>query len=147
MTWRVFCDSELRMLIKPTESSRKPKPRWRGGIVRKALQIAVKGKCWLLVLPLCLMSFVAAAQGLPRAKSPEEVGLSSERLKRLTETFKAEIAKGTMPDAVLLVARRGEGTTHRGDDGAGAGATALARADAATGAPGHCELAGRAGCL
>ncbi len=57
---------------------------------------------------LCLLSFGVMAQGLPRAKSPEEVGLSGERLKRLTETFKAEIGKGTMPGAVLLVARRGK---------------------------------------
>jgi CubicO group peptidase (beta-lactamase class C family) len=62
----------------------------------------------LPVLLLCLLSLAAAAQGLPRAKNPEEVGMSSERLKRLTETFKAEIGKGTMPGAVLLVARRGK---------------------------------------
>jgi CubicO group peptidase (beta-lactamase class C family) len=57
---------------------------------------------------LCLLPVMAMGQGLPRAKSPEEVGLSSERLKRLTETFKTEIDKGTMPGAVLLVARHGK---------------------------------------
>jgi CubicO group peptidase (beta-lactamase class C family) len=57
---------------------------------------------------LCVVSFTVAAQGLPRASSPEEVGLSSARLQRLTETFKAEIDKGTMPGAVLLVARNGK---------------------------------------
>ena len=57
---------------------------------------------------LWLLSFTAAAQGLPRAKTPEEVGMSSERLKRLTEAFKTEISKGIMPGAVLLVARRGK---------------------------------------
>jgi CubicO group peptidase (beta-lactamase class C family) len=56
----------------------------------------------------CLLTCAAMAQGLPRAKNPEEVGLSSERLKRLTESFKAEIAKGTTPGAVLLIARRGK---------------------------------------
>ncbi len=60
------------------------------------------------LLVLCVFSFTAAAQGLPRARSPEEVGFSSERLKRLTETFKTEIDKGTMPGSVLLVARRGK---------------------------------------
>jgi CubicO group peptidase (beta-lactamase class C family) len=60
------------------------------------------------ITALCLLTSAAMAQGLPRAKSPEEVGLSSERLKRLSETFKAEIGKGTMPGAVLLIARRGK---------------------------------------
>jgi len=57
---------------------------------------------------LLLLAGSVCAQGLPRAKTPEEVGLSSERLRRITETFKAEIDKGTMPGAVLLVARRGK---------------------------------------
>src|SRR5688572_26691553 len=57
---------------------------------------------------LVVMPVMAAAQGLPQAKSPEEVGFSAERLKRLSEIFKAEIDKGTMPGAVLLVARRGK---------------------------------------
>src|SRR6266478_2318834 len=49
----------------------------------------------------------AAAQGLPTAK-PEEVGLSSARLARLTEVLKGNIAKGEIPGAVLLVARNGK---------------------------------------
>ncbi len=72
------------------------------------MYVAVALRRSLPALLWCLCSFTAAAQGLPRAKTPEEVGLSSERLKRLTETFKAEIDKGTMPGAVLLVARRGK---------------------------------------
>ena len=35
---------------------------------------------WMLALALCF-SLTATAQGLPRAKNPEEVGLSSERLR------------------------------------------------------------------
>ena len=61
-----------------------------------------------VLLAFCLLPFTVAAQGLPRAKTPEEVGFSSERLKRLTGTFKAEIDKGTMPGAVLVLARRGK---------------------------------------
>ena len=49
----------------------------------------------------------AWAQALPTAK-PEEVGLSSARLARLSEAVKAEIAKGRYPGAVALVARRGK---------------------------------------
>ena len=56
---------------------------------------------WLLAAPL------AFAQGLPTAR-PEEVGLSSARLARVTEMVKGEIAKGRYPGAVALVARRGK---------------------------------------
>ena len=50
---------------------------------------------------------VAAAEGLPNAK-PEEVGLSSERLGRVTEMLRTNIAAGEIPGAVLLIARRGK---------------------------------------
>jgi CubicO group peptidase (beta-lactamase class C family) len=55
---------------------------------------------------LALVS-VGFAQTLPMAK-PEEVGLSSERLARLTETLRANIAKNEIPGAVLLIARHGK---------------------------------------
>ncbi len=44
---------------------------------------------------------------LPKAK-PESVGLSSKRLQVLSDTFKREIDKGTLPGAVLMVARKGK---------------------------------------
>ncbi|MGB7012283.1 MAG: serine hydrolase domain-containing protein, partial [Pseudolabrys sp.] len=44
---------------------------------------------------------------MPRAK-PEEVGLSSARLKRLTGILKADIDNGVVPGAVVLVARHGK---------------------------------------
>jgi len=47
------------------------------------------------------------ADALPTAK-PEEIGLSSERLARATQTLKAEVARGQYPGAVALVARRGK---------------------------------------
>jgi CubicO group peptidase (beta-lactamase class C family) len=56
---------------------------------------------WLLTASL------AFAQGLPTA-TPEQVGLSSSRLARVTELVKGEIAKGRYPGAVALVARRGK---------------------------------------
>ena len=49
----------------------------------------------------------AQAQGLPGAR-PEQVGLSSERLGRITATLKADVDKGTIPGALLLVARHGK---------------------------------------
>ena len=44
---------------------------------------------------------------LPKAK-PESVGLSSMRVQVLSDTFKREIDKGTLPGAVLMVARKGK---------------------------------------
>jgi CubicO group peptidase (beta-lactamase class C family) len=39
--------------------------------------------------------------------TPEQVGMSAERLGRITATFKREIADGKLPGAVVMVARRG----------------------------------------
>jgi CubicO group peptidase (beta-lactamase class C family) len=44
---------------------------------------------------------------LPQGK-PESLGLSSLRLQRLSDAFKREIDKGTMPGATVMVARRGQ---------------------------------------
>jgi CubicO group peptidase (beta-lactamase class C family) len=48
------------------------------------------------------------AQGLPLANKPEEVGFSSERLARLKTVFQADVDKGAIPGAVILVARNGK---------------------------------------
>jgi hypothetical protein len=63
----------------------------------------------ILFLGLVWVAFasVAAAEGLPNAK-PEEVGFSSERLGRVTEMLRTNIAAGEIPGAVLLIARRGK---------------------------------------
>jgi CubicO group peptidase (beta-lactamase class C family) len=50
----------------------------------------------------------ALAQGLPQASQPEEVGFSSQRLTRLTAAFQAEVDKGAIPGAVVLIARKGK---------------------------------------
>ena len=44
---------------------------------------------------------------LPDAK-PEAIGLSSARLQKLSDAFKREVDKGTLPGATVLVARRGK---------------------------------------
>ncbi len=61
---------------------------------------------WLAAL-LCLVtvSFVEA-QGQPTAR-PEQVGLSLERLNRLTARLKADVDRGAIPGGVVLVARHG----------------------------------------
>ena len=45
--------------------------------------------------------------GLPRAERPEQVGLSSERLGRITAAITADVERGAIPGAVLLIARAG----------------------------------------
>ena len=49
-----------------------------------------------------------AAQDLPKAARPEDVGLSTVRLQRLTDRMKQGVDKGEIPGAVVLVARRGK---------------------------------------
>ena len=44
---------------------------------------------------------------LPQAK-PESLGLSSVRLQRMSDAFKREIDKGTIPGVTAMVARRGQ---------------------------------------
>src|SRR5579863_3803342 len=44
---------------------------------------------------------------LPEAK-PQAIGLSSSRLQRMSDAFRREIDKGTIPGATIMVARRGQ---------------------------------------
>jgi CubicO group peptidase (beta-lactamase class C family) len=55
----------------------------------------------LLMLPL------GAASSVPAAK-PEDVGVSSERLQRITQMIQRRIAAGEMAGAVTIVARKGK---------------------------------------
>ena len=48
----------------------------------------------------------AAADPLPRAKA-EEVGLSSEKLDRIGRILRADVERGRIPGAVVIVARKG----------------------------------------
>jgi CubicO group peptidase (beta-lactamase class C family) len=52
-------------------------------------------------------SLTALADPLPTT-SPESVGLSSKRLQMITDWLKADIAKGTIPGAILLISRHGK---------------------------------------
>ncbi|WP_210265529.1 serine hydrolase domain-containing protein [Bradyrhizobium aeschynomenes] len=54
------------------------------------------------------LTIPAFAEGLPKVDRPENVGLSSERLQRLTHAFQADVDKGLIPGAVVLVARKGK---------------------------------------
>ena len=63
----------------------------------------------ILATTLCLLASTAAFADdpLPRAK-PEDVGLSSERLARISATLKADIEAGRIPGAVIAIARHGK---------------------------------------
>ena len=58
-------------------------------------------------LTTALISCPALADTLP-ISVPEKVGLSSERLQRLTATLKAEVEQGRLPGAVIAIARKGQ---------------------------------------
>jgi CubicO group peptidase (beta-lactamase class C family) len=70
-----------------------------------------------VVLPLAVILVLAAfiagplTAAAPTAK-PEEVGFSSERLRRITELVQRHIAAGTFSGAVTLVARNGRVAHH-----------------------------------
>ncbi len=50
----------------------------------------------------------AAAQGIPKAQSPEEVGFVSQRLKRLSDRIEEGVKNNELPGAVVLIARNGK---------------------------------------
>ena len=60
----------------------------------------------LVAVVVVLVPQLLSAQGLLRA-APEDVGLSSERLARLTAALQDHVDEGRLPGAVALVARRG----------------------------------------
>ena len=61
----------------------------------------------LLLLLLILSTVCCRAEPLAQA-TPEEVGMSSGRLERLTAALKAAIDSGELPGAVIMVARDGK---------------------------------------
>src|SRR5689334_3066778 len=62
---------------------------------------------YLSALALLLASLVAAAEALAPA-TPEQVGMSSQRLTKIATVFKKEIDEGRIPGAVIAVARKGK---------------------------------------
>jgi CubicO group peptidase (beta-lactamase class C family) len=58
-------------------------------------------------LAVCV-ALPAAAQGIPKAQSPEEVGFQSSRLKRLSDRLEEGVKNNELPGAVVLIARNGK---------------------------------------
>src|SRR5215468_10089708 len=61
-----------------------------------------------ILLLVTSLSFPALAEVLPQAGRPEALGFSAERLKRLASVFQADVDKGAIPGAVVLIARNGK---------------------------------------
>ena len=67
-------------------------------------------KSWLLLITsIFLLSSLSVAGDTPLPKTtPESVGLSSERLKRIDTVFETGISKKQIPGAVIAIARHGK---------------------------------------
>ena len=62
----------------------------------------------LVTLFFILITSIASAQGIPKATRPEEVGLSKERLQRISAWIQGDVDKGIVPGAVVMVLRKGK---------------------------------------
>jgi len=80
----------------------------------------------LLAFTFALLSLSSVAQALSPA-TPEQVGMSAQRLARIATVFKKEIDEGRIPGAVIAVARKGKLVYYEsfgfGDKAAGAAMT------------------------
>src|SRR5262249_41586694 len=81
----------------PPDVSRHPR---RLGMLKIALVVAA--------LALLTPGRGPPAEVLPRAQRPEDVGLSAERLARLTRITQEHVEAGRLPGAVILIARHGK---------------------------------------
>ena len=69
--------------------------------------VSARGRSFAAAVLLIALASAASAQTLPRAR-PEAVGLSSERLKRLSAALDEYVKQGKLSGGVALVARRGK---------------------------------------
>jgi CubicO group peptidase (beta-lactamase class C family) len=62
----------------------------------------------LAVLFSILVVSLVFAQSIPQAKSPEEVGLSKERLQKISSWLQTDVDKKVIPGAVVIILRKGK---------------------------------------
>lgn len=67
----------------------------------------LRNLAYVSAIATCI-SYSALAGELLRANQPEDVGLSSERLKRVTAVFQTEVDNNKIPGAVVLILRKGK---------------------------------------
>src|SRR5438067_5346485 len=75
--------------------------RWR--ILAATTTLAAMVVATTVSLPVCARELQPLATAIP-----EQVGVSAERLERITSMLKKEIADGKLPGAVVMVARKGK---------------------------------------
>lgn len=71
------------------------------------LKLSVRMRCTVAAAITTAWVGAAVAQPLPKA-APESVGMSTERLGRLTSVLQREVADKRLPGAVVMVARKGK---------------------------------------
>jgi CubicO group peptidase (beta-lactamase class C family) len=81
---------------------RKTKTKSAGRYPMTSKRIATLVFAITAVFPVALLQ----AQGLPAAP-PDSVGMSAQKLGRISEAFKQQIDKGNLPGVVVMVARKG----------------------------------------
>src|SRR5690606_25801812 len=78
-------------------------------------QVQHHGKRWAAIaaasLAIAYSSIAFSATALPTAQ-PEEVGMSSERLKKIISYFNQEVQAGRLPGGVIAIARDGKLVMH-----------------------------------
>ena len=62
----------------------------------------------LVTLVFILVASIASAQSIPQATNPEKVGLSKERLQRISAWIQSDVDKKVVPGAVVMVLRKGK---------------------------------------
>jgi CubicO group peptidase (beta-lactamase class C family) len=75
--------------------------------MEERISMAIRTLVLAATMAMATAGAACAAPPLPAAK-PESVGLSSERLARIREVLKADIASGRIPGAVIAIARHGK---------------------------------------
>jgi len=79
---------------------------WKARSARDEAMTVLRLAC--LALLVFAMAAPLAARDLPRASSPEEVGVSSAGLRRLSDRLKEGVAKQELPGAVVSIVRNGK---------------------------------------
>ena len=65
-------------------------------------------RVFLVLAALLCGALNGVGQGLPKAKHPEEVGFSPERLERIAKYFQGEVDRKSIPGATVMIARDGK---------------------------------------
>jgi CubicO group peptidase (beta-lactamase class C family) len=61
----------------------------------------------MAIMFLVVATSIASGQGIPKVVDPKEVGLSKDRLDRISTWIQADVDKGLVPGAAVMVLRKG----------------------------------------